>query len=399
MSIRERAAELSSELVQLRRELHRIPEIGLHLPRTQETVLAALAPLGLEVTTGRGLSSVVAIVRGTRPGPVVLLRADMDALPITEDSGEEFSSQHPGAMHACGHDLHTAALVGAARLLADSRSELAGDVVLMFQPGEEGYDGAGAMIAEGVLEAAGRRVDAAYGLHVWSMMLPAGEVASRSGPLMAGAASLYVRVIGRGGHGSQPQTALDPVPVLGEILTGLQSMMTRRISPFEPAVLTVGVIRAGTIRNVIPDDAHLEATVRTFSATVMAEIGEYATRLCEGIAAAHGLSADVRFEPDFPPTINDATEYELAAGTARDLFGDKRYRALPQPVTASEDFSRILEHVPGAFVFLGADRTGDPTTAAANHSAQAGFDDAVVADGAALLAELAIRRTALRPTP
>src|SRR5215470_10372033 len=201
MSLREDAQAMQGDLAALRRELHQIPEIGLDLPRTQERVLAALHPLPLEVSTGTALSSVTAVLRGGKPGPVVLLRGDMDGLPVSESSGEEFSSRHDGAMHACGHDLHTAGLVGAARLLAARRADLAGDIVFMFQPGEEGWDGAGHMIEEGVLEAAGRPVEAAYGLHVQSSVAPRGVFSSRPGPLMAASDGLVVRVIGAGGHG------------------------------------------------------------------------------------------------------------------------------------------------------------------------------------------------------
>src|SRR6266536_2335651 len=252
MSLREDAEVLRGELAALRRRLHQIPEIGLHLPRTQETVLAALEPLPLEISTGTDLSSVTAVLRGARPGPVVLLRGDMDALPVTEDSGEEFASKRPGVMHACGHDLHTAGLVGAARLLCARRDELAGDVVFMFQPGEEGYDGAGHMISEGVLDAAGRPAVAAYGLHVLSSVLPRGVFASRPGSLMAASDGLFVRVLGAGGHGARPHGALDPVPAACEMVTALQTMITRRFDVFDPVVVTVGTFYVGTRRNIIP---------------------------------------------------------------------------------------------------------------------------------------------------
>lgn len=393
MGLREDAAALQGELAQLRRELHQIPEIGLHLPLTQARVLTALSDLPLEVSTGTGLSSVTAVLRGSRPGPVVLLRGDMDALPVTEESGVEFTSRHDGAMHACGHDLHTAGLVGAARLLCARREELAGDVVFMFQPGEEGFDGAAHMIEEGVLTAAGRPADAAYGLHVFSSLLPTGVFASRPGPLMAASASLVVRVVGAGGHGSRPQNALDPVPAACEMVTALQTMVTRRFSTFEPVVLTVGEFHAGTRRNIIPDDARFEATVRTLSDEVSDQVGEHVVRLCEHIAAAHGLRAEVRYEKEYPVTVNDEAEHEFVASTIREVFGTDRFQPLPEPMMGSEDFSRVLARVPGTYVFLGACPPGtDPTRAPVNHSPHALFDDSVLADGAALLAELAIRR-------
>jgi hippurate hydrolase len=394
MSLREDATALRDELAALRRDLHQIPEIGLHLPKTQERVLAALAPLPLEVTTGKGLSSVTAVLRGGRPGPVVLLRGDMDALPVTEQTGEEFSSRHEGVMHACGHDLHTAGLVGAARLLAARREELAGDVVFMFQPGEEGFDGAGHMINEGVLEAAGRPVVAAYGLHVLSSMLPRGVFGARPGPLMAASAGLFVRVVGAGGHGSRPHSALDPIPAACEMVTALQTMVTRRMDVFDPVVVTVGSFHAGTRRNIIPDDATFEATVRSFSAAAAEQVREHAVRLCEHIAAAHGLRVEVSYDAEYPVTVNDPAEYEFAAATAREVFGEERFTELANPLTGAEDFSRVLERVPGAYVFLGACRTDDPESAPTNHSPRAAFDDSVLPDAAALLAELAVRRLA-----
>jgi amidohydrolase len=400
MSIRTDAAELQPELATLRRTLHRIPEIGLHLPQTQEAVLAALDGLPLEVSTGTGLTSVTAVLRGGAangtdvPSPVVLLRGDMDALPVAEKSGEDFASTRPGAMHACGHDLHTAGLVGAARLLSARRGELAGDVVFMFQPGEEGFDGAGHMIDEGVLGAAGRPADAAYALHVVSSEYRRGQFTARPGAQLAASDGLFVTVLGAGGHGAGPYKARDPIPAACEMVTALQTMVTRGFDVFDPVVVTVGVLRAGTKRNIIPAEATFEATVRSFSPEARATVRERAVRLCEGIAAAHGLAVDVRYEEEYPVTINDAAEHDFLADTVREVFGTDRYEPMPDPVTGSEDFSRVLSRVPGAFVFLGACASDDPVTAAPNHSPLARFDDDVLGDGAALLAELAVRRLA-----
>jgi amidohydrolase len=394
VSLREDAAELRDDLVTLRRELHQIPEVGLDLPRTQERVLAALDGLPLEVKTGADLTSVTAVLRGGGSGPVVLLRGDMDALPVAERTGEEFSSRHDGTMHACGHDLHTAGLVGAARLLAARRADLAGDVVFMFQPGEEGWNGAGHMIDEGVLEAAGRPVDAAYGLHVMSSWLPKGLFASRPGPLMAASDRLYVRVVGAGGHGSEPHRSFDPVPAACEMVTALQTMVTRRFNVFDPVVLTVGQFHAGTRHNVIPDDAIFDATIRTFSAKAKERIAEQTVRVCEGIAVAHGLAVEATYYDEYPVTVNHADDYDFAAATVREVFGEERFEEMGNPITGAEDFSRVLDRVPGAYVFLGACPTGDPASAPNNHSPLAAFDDSVLPDGAALLAELAVRRLA-----
>jgi hippurate hydrolase len=392
MSIHADAIDLAPELIALRRELHQIPEIGLRLPRTQERVLAALEGLPVEVSTGTELTSVTAVLRGGRPGPAVLLRGDMDALPVTERTGLDYASRHDGAMHACGHDLHTAGLVGALRLLVERRAELRGDVVFMFQPGEEGWNGAGHMIREGVLTAAGAPVIAAYGLHVLAGEVPRFRFTGRPGPLMSASDGLYVRVVGAGTHGSRPFGGLDPVPAACEMVTALQAMVTRRFDIFDPVVVTVGTFHAGTKRNVIPDDASFEATVRTFSESARERMRVESVRLCEDIAAAHGLRAEVRYEREYPVTVNDAEHHEFLADTVRDLFGAERFLPMPNPDPGSEDFSRVLNEVPGAYVFLGACPVDDFGTAPTNHSPLATFDDAVLPDGAALLAELAMRR-------
>ena len=387
------ARALAPELSALRHDLHRIPEIGLHLPRTQALLLAALDGLGLEVTTGAGLSSVVAVLRGGRPGPAVLLRGDMDALPVTEDSGEPFTSEHPGVMHACGHDLHVAGLVGAARLLAGRRAELPGSVVLMFQPGEEGHHGAREMIEEGVLDAAGERVVAAYGVHVVSSMIPTGVVTGRAGAAMAASDQMYVTVHGRGGHGSMPHLAADPVTVAAEIVLALQTVVTRQFDAHDAVVVSVGRIAAGTVDNVIPDTAELDATVRTFSPEQHAMIPGRLTRVVEHIAAAHGLTADVRYVRGYPVTVNDPLEVDRASRVVRGLTGEQGYVTAPRPVSGAEDFSYVLQAVPGAFLFVGATPIGaDPTTAPYNHAAQARFDDAAIPVSAAVLAGLALDR-------
>jgi amidohydrolase len=402
--LRQDAAAMAEDLTGLRRAIHADPEVGLDLPRTQQKVLAALDGLPLEVTRGAAISSVTAVLRGgSRHGgsagrtvaPAVLLRADMDALPVTENTGLEFASATDGVMHACGHDLHTAMLVGAARLLAARQRDLPGDVIFMFQPGEEGHGGARIMIEEGVLDAAGERPAAAFALHVSSSVLPAGILASRPGTMMAAADTLEITVTGRGGHGSRPYLAADPVPVACEIVTALQTMVTRRFDVFDPVVITVGSFHAGTADNVIPGEARLLATVRSFSPGARSKVQQEAVALIRDIAAAHGTSAAAEFTNGYPPTVNDAAETAFAAETVTALLGDGRYLTAPDPVTGSEDFSYVLEQVPGAFLMLGACPGGcDPSAAPFNHSAEAVFDDSVLADGAAVYAELAWRRLA-----
>nr|WP_163549408.1 M20 family metallopeptidase [Candidatus Frankia nodulisporulans] len=390
------AQAMADDLVGLRRRLHREPEIGLALPRTQEKVLAALDGLPLEITLGRDLTSVTAVLRGGAlapdEAPVVLLRGDMDALPVQEGTGLAGASGVAGVMHACGHDLHTAMLVGAARLLCAHRERLAGDVVLMFQPGEEGWEGAQHMIDEGVLVAAGRPVTAAYALHVFSGVLPAGSFGARAGAITSASAMLRVQVRGQGGHGSMPHLAADPVTAAAEMVLGLQTMVTRQFDVFDPVVITVGVLRAGTRRTVIPDEAMFEATVRTFTPATADRVEVSARRLLAGIAAAHGVEVDVAFVPERPATVNDPVRAALAARAVTETFGAQRYVELAHPLACSEDFSRVLAHVPGSLIALGATPPGvDPRTAPMNHSPRVQFDEAVLPDGAALYAELALR--------
>ncbi|MBO3752630.1 amidohydrolase [Streptosporangiaceae bacterium NEAU-GS5] len=389
----------TDELAELRHNLHKEPEIGLDLPRTQEKVLAALDGLPLEVSTGERLSSVTAVLRGgTRTqehSPAVLLRADMDALPVHERVDVPFRSRFDGRMHACGHDLHMTMLLGAARLLAERRADLAGDVVFMFQPGEEGHEGARLMIEEGVLDAAGSRVVAAYGMHVFSTMIPNGLFLTKGGPMLAAADTFYVTVRGRGGHGSSPHRALDPIQVGCEIVSQMQTYVTRSFDVFDPVVITVGSFHGGTVDNVIPDDARFEATVRTFSKESRTKIRDGLVRLAQGIASAHGLTADCEFGIGYPVTVNDKTEAAFAAETVREALGGSRYVPMPRPHPGSEDFSLVLDQVPGAFLALGAcPPDADPATAPTNHSPEAAFDDAVLADGASVFTELAVRRLA-----
>jgi amidohydrolase len=389
----ELAERFRPEIVQLRRALHQVPEYDLELPKTQALILEALEGLDLEITLGKELSSVTAVLRGGGgPGPVVLLRGDMDALPVTERVDVPFKSQHPGLMHACGHDLHVAGLVGAVKILHELRDQLTGDVVFMFQPGEETTGGAPIMIREGVLEAAGRRVDSAYCLHVQSAGDPLGMWNSKAGPLMAAADQLSVRVVGVGAHGSEPFRGKDPIPVLCEMVGALQTMVTRQFDVFDPVVLTIGRIAGGTKENIIPDDAFFDATIRTLSAATQAKVQEASVLLVEKLAAAHGLTAEVDYRVGYPVTVNDEQEYHFARQAIVDLFGTDRFRERAHAELGAEDMSFVLNEIPGAYVNLSACGATDYEHAADNHSPLADFDDSVLPDGAALLAELAVRR-------
>jgi hippurate hydrolase len=400
MSITADARELQGEIARFRHELHREPEIGLDLPRTQEKVLKALEGLPYEITLGESTTSVTAVLRGGAPHasaekPAVLLRADMDGLPVQERTGVDFTSRIDGAMHACGHDLHTSMLAGAARLLADRREQLAGDVVLMFQPGEEGFDGASHMISEGVLDAAGRRVDAAYAMHVFSALEPYAQFCTKPGVILSASDGLFVTVLGAGGHGSAPHSAKDPDTAVAEMVTALQVMITRQFNMFDPVVLTVGLLQAGTKRNVIPESARFEATVRTFSDASRERMMTAIPVLLKGIAAAHGLEVDVDYRSEYPLSVTDEDETHTAEKTIQKLFGDSRLTRWATPLSGSEDFSRVMAEVPGTFIGLSAVAPGaDHTATPFNHSPYATFDDGVLSDGAALYAELAVSRIA-----
>ena len=385
------AREIQDELAAFRRRLHQEPEIGLDLPMTQAKIVAALDGLGLEVTTGKSLSSVTAVLRGSKSDKTVLLRADMDALPVTELADLPFKSQIDGAMHACGHDLHVAMLIGAAKLLVKNKSQLNGDVVFMFQPGEEGFDGAGHMIKEGVLSASGRKADATYGIHVSSSAAPAGEFSTKGGTMMASADEIHVTVVGMGGHGSQPHTAKDPIPVAAEMVSALQLMITRSFDAFDPVVITVGQFHAGTKANIIPDTAEFQATIRTFSVENRVRIKTEAVRLCESIAQGYGLKADVKVVEQYPVTVNNDAHAQFVGKVAAELFGNESYVDMPHPIAGAEDYSRVLEAVPGSYMFLGASVDQDFMNSEVNHSPRAMFDDAVLYRGTTLLCELAVR--------
>jgi len=385
------ASEIQSDLVSLRRALHQEPEIGLNLPKTQSKIIAALDGLGLEVTTGKTLSSVTAVLRGAKSEKTVLLRADMDALPVTELTDVAFKSQIDGAMHACGHDLHVAMLIGAAKLLVKNKSQLNGDVVFMFQPGEEGFDGAGHMIKEGVLTASGKKADATYGIHVMSSAIPQGSFTTKAGTMMASSDELHVTVVGMGGHGSQPHTAKDPIPVAAEMVSALQLLITRSFNAFDPVVITVGQFHAGTKANIIPDTAEFQATIRTFSAENRTRIQAEAVRLCKSIAEGYGLKANIEVIEQYPVTVNNDAHAHFVGTVVTDLIGTEGFLEMPHPVAGAEDYSRVLEEVPGSYVFLGASLDQDPTKSEVNHSPRAMFDDAVLYRGTALLSELAVR--------
>jgi len=380
--------------VELRRRLHQRPELGLDLPGTQASILEALDGLPLTVTIGTTSSSVVAILDGAEPGPTILLRGDMDALPMPEDTGLDFASRVDGAMHACGHDAHVAMLAGAAKLLVARRGRLAGRVAFMFQPGEEGHDGAKHMLDEGLLDtaAAGAEpVSMAFAIHQ-SPTIPSGMIASKGLSLMASADTFLITVRGRGGHASMPHHTSDPIPIACEMVGAFQAMVTRRVDVFDPAVVTVARIQAGTTSNVIPETAELFGTVRTVSEKARDAVLADIEQVARGLASAHGATAEISIVRGYPVTVNDVDAAQFALDTASALLGKRQALEMPTPVMGAEDWSYVLQQVPGAMAFLGTRPKGTaPGKTAPNHSNRMILDEDAMATGIATYAGVALR--------
>lgn len=390
--------------VALRHELHRIPEIGLDLPLTQAVIRRELDALGIPHRTGRRLSSVVGVIRGGAPGPTVLLRADMDALPIPEPEGLDFASEREGSMHACGHDLHMAGLLGAARVLAGHREQLAGTVLLMFQPGEEGFHGARLMIEEGLLEigqepgeggaedAAIAAPSASFAMHC-NPWYPVGTLNTRTGPILAANDRFRIVLRGTAGHGSAPHAANDPIPALGELIGALQARIARHTPPFNPVVLSILRVEAGAATGgaSIPADAEISGTMRTFDAGLREETHRALRRISDGIAAAHDLVAECEIETGYPATVNNRAVRERALPIWEEWLPG-RLRTLEHPLMGSEDFSYVLNRVPGVLGFVGTTRPEKLAveTPPDNHSDLVRYEDDAL--GTFVLAHLAFVR-------
>lgn len=385
---------LAGEITALRRAIHADPELGLATPRTMAKVRAALADLPLDWREGVQTTGQVAVLHGTGPrpdaGPArrVLLRGDMDALPLAEETGLDFASAEPGRMHACGHDSHTAMLAGAVRLLAERRADFAGEVLFMFQPGEEGFGGARMMIEDGLLDPA---PDAAFAYHVVPNA-PHGLFVGREGPLMAASDAIEIVVTGRGGHASMPHFAADPLPVACEIVTALQTMVTRRFDAAEPVVVTITQFAASDADNVIAERCVLRGTIRTLSQARREAVHAACREVVAGITAAHGMSGTMSVRRGFPVTHNDPSAVALARAVVRDRHGEAGWHDLPAPLMTAEDFSYVLQKVPGAMILLGvAAPDADWQRAPGLHSPRMHVDEAVLPRGAAMLAALALR--------
>ena len=347
------AQALSTDMIDLRRDIHRHPELGLDNPRTQGLIIDALAPLGYEITTGSDISSVIATMSGPEPGPTVVLRADTDALPMVEDTEWDHRSTIEGRAHVCGHDAHVAMLVGAARLLADHRYDLAGTVRLAFQPREEGAGGMPVMLREGLLTAGlDDHPDAAFAIHI-TPNIPVGMIGGRAGSIMASTDDFQVTIRGAGGHASTPHFGNDPIPVAAEIIMALQTLVTRQVNAFDPAVVTVAHVSAGSTSNVIPATAWFEGTIRTVSDHTRATVTAGFERVVRGVAAAHGCEVEIDLQANYPVTVNNSSVVDYCADLTRSLGGDQAWLELPTPIMGAEDVSYLFQQIPGAMVFLG----------------------------------------------
>jgi len=381
------AQALAEQLVAIRRDLHMHPELGFQEVRTARIVAEQLSALGYEVVTGVGKTGVVGLLGGAQPGErTVLLRFDMDALPIAEENDVPYRSQTPGIMHACGHDAHVAVGIGMATLLARHREQFGGTVKLMFQPAEEGLGGALAMIADGVLK--GPEVDVALGLHV-SSNHNTGTAVVRSGAMMAAADKLHVLVRGKGGHAAHPDQTIDAVLVASHIVVALQTVISRNLNPEDVGVITVGSIHAGSAGNVIADTAELHGSIRSFSEETRDLLHRRIAELAGGVATALGAMAEVTLTRGVDPTVNAAEPtaivYDVAAAVLGEDNVDTTYRT-----TGGEDFSAVLARVPGNFFFLGARDEGRGITAP-HHNPHFDIDETCLPQGVAILCEAAVR--------
>jgi amidohydrolase len=366
----------------LRRDFHMHPELGFHEVRTAGIVAKELTGLGLEVTTGVGGTGVVALIEGAKPGPVILVRADMDALPIVEETGAAYASQNSGVMHACGHDAHTAVLLTTAKLLSAHRNELAGTVKLVFQPAEEGMGGAEKMIEQGVLE--NPKVDVALGLHVWNEK-PVGWIGIASGPAMAGAEIFKIKVRGKGGHGAVPHLAVDPVLAAAQIVSSLQSIVSRNVAPLQTAVVSVCTIHGGDAFNVIPPTVEMTGTIRTFEPAVRTRVLERFEQVISQVAAGMGCEAEIDVQLLTPATINNAKVAHQVQQTAQRLLPQADIETSDYTTMGSEDFAFFLEKVPGCFFFIGSANV-EKGLGAAHHHPKFDIDESCLPNAAALMA-------------
>ncbi len=379
------AQTIAPQLVAWRRDFHQHPEIGFQEVRTAGIVADHLRTLGIETTTGVGKTGVVGLIEGREPGPTVLLRMDMDALPITEETGLPFASQNPGVMHACGHDGHTAIGMGVAQLLAETSDQWSGQIKLLFQPAEEGLGGALATVEDGVL--ANPEPEVAFGLHLWNQA-PGKQVFVQPGPFMASADKFFITIIGYGGHGAEPHTTVDAIVVASQAATALHTIVSRSIPPTETAVLTIGSFHAGKAFNVIAERADLSGTLRTFSPEIRDLLIRRMDEVLAGVTAAHGATYSFKvMDEHTPAVINDEQATKVAREAAIQIVDASQIQEV-KPLMVSEDMSEILNRVPGCYMMLGAEPPGGAR--GPHHNPKFDIDEAMLPYAAAMLATTAV---------
>ncbi len=378
------AQGLVDEVVSIRRDVHAHPETAFQERRTASLVAGRLRRLGYEVHEGIGKTGVVGVLAGARTGRTIMLRADMDALPITEETTHSFRSQSAGTMHACGHDGHVAILLGAAALIADRRDELAGTLCLVFQPAEEGAGGAKAMLDDGLFDRF--PIERAYGLHL-SSKYPSGVLGFREGPMYASSDSVEIEILGVGGHGSAPHDAVDPIYTAASFIASVQQVISRQIDPLEPAVVTIGSIHGGTIHNVIPRTCRMLGTVRAFSESVRERMAERIERVLHACCEASGAHYEFAYFDRYPVTSNDPHQTRYARNLARATFGDEPVVEATK-LMGAEDFSFYAERVPACFYTLGC--SAGPDTSHPHHSSLFDLDEACLPVGVAMMTALAL---------
>lgn len=382
MAILNRIADFHTDMTGWRRDLHAHPEIGLQEHRTSAVVANLLRDFGVdEVHTGIAQTGVVGVIRGSTPGDAIGLRADIDALPIVEETGKPYASQTPGVMHACGHDGHTTMLLGAARYLAETRN-FAGTAYVIFQPAEENFGGGNLMVKEGLFERFPMRQ--VFGMHNWPT-IPANIFKWRDGPVMAAVATIEIDITGKGAHGAEPHRGIDPILIAATIVQSLQSIIARSVSPVHGGVVTIGSIHGGNAHNVIPETVRMLGTARWFDPAVADTIEAGVLRLSRGIAESFGATAEVRFNRIYPATINDAEAMGMARSAAAAVVGASRVEEMAFPTMGGEDFSFMLNAKQGAYIMLG---TGRGTDDAGLHHPRYDFNDDVLPTGASYWATL-----------
>lgn len=384
--IRKEVADLKGEMIRLRRNFHQHPELGFEEKWTAAVVAEYLVELGLEVQTGVGQTGVSALLSGKGPGKTVLLRADMDALPIQEETDVPYKSQSDGVMHACGHDGHMAILLAVARILSNKREMFSGQIKFIFQPGEEGYAGARSMIEDGVLKDPG--VDVAFGLHLWNQM-PSGVIGVRNGAIMASMDAFDIKIVGKGGHAAMPEGGADAILMSGQVISALQSLISKEVSPLTPLVVHVGTIQGGSAFNIVADQVELKGTVRALDETIQKSIPERMDRILNGVTKALRGTHELNYQFGYPQLANDEGMVRLVQGVATQVVGEEQTIEMP-PSMGAEDFAFFLKEVPGCYFFVGA---GDPEKGLdqPHHNSRFDFDEDAMVVGAEMMVRVALK--------